>query len=510
MIVLINIKSSDKRKNIFPLGLAYIAACFEIYEKVRVFDFHYKDNMDELYSLLTVENVKFVGFSVCSSTESMFNCTSIAKSIKRISPSTIIGIGGPHPTYQGREIIERHMEFDVAMVGEGELAATQIAQNLHTGRAFYENVNNIIYRDVTNKIIAAAHRKNDIYLLPARHLFPTCREYSDKFNVKYPVICVESTRGCVGKCSFCALRLDQTNSYVRKDLNLFYEDLKRTLSFQELQTVDLFIVDADFLVSKARALEIIHIIRKFPQIRYFNIASCTDSILRAKDILDDLFEAGCSYIEIGVESFAQKQLDRYGKRATVEASIEAIELLREKQKKYLFSYKIDIILFEPFSTMEDIMISNEYLQKYTYGNTLNENNFFHYMDLFPGTKYRVMAEEAGLSMTASEMDIPYWRFKDEQVSRLYQYIPLFVQNIYNGKEELEREVSERIQQTECKNLFYIRDMRLLRTITYDWFNDMIRSDSSQYREIYEKYLTLYKQIKSKYKTEDSCHDHERA
>lgn len=498
MFVLINIRSTDRRKNIFPLGLAYIAACFEKYEKVKVFDLHYKNNMDELYSLMTMETVKFVGFSVCSSAESMYNCASIAKSIKRISPATIIGIGGPHPTYQGREIMARHLEFDVAMVGEGELAATQIGENLHMGRAFYENVNNIIYRDVTNEIIVSVPKKNDVYLLPARHLFPTCREYSDKFNVKYPVICVESTRGCVGRCTFCALKLDPTKSYVRKDLNLFYEDLRQTLISQELETVDLFIVDADFLVSKARTLEIINIIKKFPQIRYFNIASCTDSILRAKDILDDLFEAGCSYIEIGVESFSRQQLERYGKRATVETSIEAIELLQEKQKKYSFSYKIDIILFEPFSTMEDIMISNEYLQKYTYGNTLNENNFFHYMDLFPGTKYRTMAEEAGLSVAASEMDIPYWRFKDDRVCQLYQYVPLFVQNIYDGKEEIEQKVSERIQQTECKNLFYIRDMRFLRTITYDWFDDMVKSDSSQYRVIYEKYLKLYEQIKSKY------------
>ncbi len=58
MFVLINIRSTDRRKNIFPLGLAYIAACFEKYEKVKVFDLHYKNNMDELYSLMTMETVE--------------------------------------------------------------------------------------------------------------------------------------------------------------------------------------------------------------------------------------------------------------------------------------------------------------------------------------------------------------------------------------------------------------------------------------------------------------------
>lgn len=498
MFVLINIQSTDRRKNIFPLGLAYIAACFEKYGRVKVFDLHFNNNVDELFSLLAMEAVKFVGFSVCSSAESMYRCSSLAKSIKRISPSTIIGLGGPHPTYQGQEIIARHLEFDVAMVGEGESTAMQIAENLHRGRAFYEDVENIIYRNDVNEVIISKTRKNDIYLLPARHLFPTCREYSNKFNVEYPVICVESTRGCVGNCTFCALKLDPMKSYVKKDLHLFYEDLKETLSSQKLETVDLFIVDADFLISSARAAEIISIIKKFPQIRYFNIASCTDSILRAQDILDDLFEAGCSYIEIGVESFSRQQLERYGKRASVETSIEAIELLRRKQEKYHFSYKIDIIMFEPFATMEDIRISNEYLQKYTYGNTLNENNFFHYMDLFPGTQYRAVTEEAGLCVAATEMDIPFWRFREEQVGRLYQYVPLFVQNIYDGKEEIERKISDRIRRTEYKNLYFIRDLRILRTITYDWFNEMLNADSSQYKNIYERYLKMYHQIKLKY------------
>lgn len=125
---------------------------------------------------------------------------------------------------------------------------------------------------------------------------------------------------------------------------MFQEDLEYTLSTQKLDKVDLFLVDADFLVSKNRAKDVLEIIKGFKQVRYFNIASCTDSLLRCKDILDELFESGCTYIEIGVESFSHKQLERYDKRASIETSIEAINLLNQLQKKYKFSYKIDIIM----------------------------------------------------------------------------------------------------------------------------------------------------------------------
>lgn len=499
MFVLINIPATDKRKNIFPLGLAYIAACYEKYGDVKIFDLHYDNNVCEVFDYFFLNEVKFVGFSVCSSHESISRSSYFAKMIKRISPKTIIGIGGHHATYQGKEIIEHHTEFDVAFIGEGELAAIQFARNISSNKTpYYENVNNIIYRE-DNKVVVSEYKKNDVYLLPARHLFPTCREYSGKFNEELPVICIESTRGCVGKCSFCALKLDPTKSYVKKKLNLFYEDLKQTIVSQKLEIVDLFIVDADFLISKDRAMEILNILKEFPEVRYFNIASCTDSVLRSKDLLDDLFEAGCTYIEIGVESFSHKQLERYDKRSSIETSIEAIELLNLKQKKYRFSYKIDIIMFEPFASLEDIKISNKFLQKYTYASSLNENNFFHIMDLFPGTKYRIITEDGKLSLPSSEMDVPFWIFKDYEVAQLYKYVTLYNNKIFSDKDEIEHKIEDKIYKYNDKKMLNVKDLRILKTMTYDWFNEMLNANShSQYYEIFEKYYTIYLQIKSRH------------
>ena len=501
MFVLINVQATDDRKNVFPLGLAYIAACFEKYGKVKVFDMHYETNVNELIDYFFINEVRFAGFTVCSSPESISRSSYLAKVIKRISPNTIVGIGGQHPTYQGKEIIEHHLEFDVAFVGEGELASTQIAKNINSGNDnIYKNVNNIIFRNEKNEVIFSDYKKNDVYTLPARNLFNSCKDYSDRFNENLPVICIESTRGCVGKCSFCALKLDQEKGFVKKDLDLFYRDLSVTLSSQNLEKVDLFIVDADFLVSKNRTIEILNIIKQFPQVRYFNIASCTDSVLRSKDILNDLFDCGCTYIEIGVESFSEMQLKRYNKRSSLETSLEAIELLNKKQKEFKFSYKIDIIMFEPLASFEDIKISNEYLQKYTYASPLNEVNFFHIMDLFPGTKYRVLTENERMCLTATEMDTPFWNFQDSRVSELYRYVCLYRSTIFNEKNEIVSQLENIVYENKGKNLYVIKDLRILKTMTYDWFNEMINTeDSSYYMKVYNKYYDMYKQIKSKLK-----------
>lgn len=259
----------------------------------------------------------------------------------------------------------------------------------------------------------------------------------------------------------------------------------------------MFIIDADFLVSKDRTIEILNIIKSFPQIRFFNIASCTDSVLRSREILDDMFNAGCTYIEIGVESFSDKQLERYDKRSSVETSIEAIELLNEKKKIHKFSYKIDIIMFEPFVTFEDIKISNAFLQKYTYASSLNESNFFHIMDLFPGTKYRVLTENSKLSLPSSEMDIPFWKFEDDRVANLYKFVSLHNNEIFTDKEELERKIENRIYAAKENSFLDIKNLRTLKTMTYDWFDDTVNSkDSQMYAEIFDRYFNLYKQIKS--------------
>lgn len=504
MFVLINIQATDNRKNIFPLGLAYIAACYEKYGFVKIFDMHYQKNVEELIDYFYNNEVKLVGFSVCSSHESMSRSSYFAKMIKRISPNTIIGIGGPHPTYQGEDIIRHHLEFDVAFVGEGELSAMQIAKNIYCNKAdWFENVNNIYYRNSEGEVISSEYMRNDKYVLPARHLFPTCKEYSNKFKQNPPVICIESTRGCVGKCNFCALKLNQTNGFVKKNLDMFNQDLSMTLSSQSLEQVDLFIIDADFLVSKDRVVEILNIIKSYPQVRFFNIASCTDSVLRCGEILDDLFDAGCTYIEIGVESFSDIQLERYNKRSSVETSIAAIELLREKQKNHKFAYKIDIIMFEPFASLEDIKLSNHFLQKYTYASSLNESNFFHIMDLFPGTKYRVMTETSKLSLSSSEMDVPFWKFEDDRVAFLYKYVSLYNNKVFVDKEEIERKIEKRIYAAKDVNIYDIKNLRILKTMTYDWFNETINAkDFEAYAEIFSTYYNKYNQIKGEYSYEN--------
>ena len=120
------------------------------------------------------------------------------------------------------------------------------------------------------------------------------------------------------------------------------------------------------------------------------------------------------------------------------------------------------------------------------------------MDLFPGTKYRVLTENERISLPATEMDIPFWKFQDSRVADLYKYVSLYNNKIFCDKDEIERKIENAIYTNKEKDLFHLKDLRTLKTMTYDWFNEMINTeDSSRYIKIFDKYYDIYKQIKSR-------------
>ena len=122
------------------------------------------------------------------------------------------------------------------------------------------------------------------------------------------------------------------------------------------------------------------------------------------------------------------------------------------------------------------------------------------MDLFPGTKYRVLTENERMCLTATEMDTPFWNFQDSRVSELYRYVCLYRSTIFNEKNEIVSQLENIVYENKGKNLYVIKDLRILKTMTYDWFNEMINTeDSSYYMKVYNKYYDMYKQIKSKLK-----------
>ena len=113
----------------------------------------------------------------------------VVKLLKKISPETIIVLGGPEVTYE---------------VEQQEITA--LANYVITGQAdtaFRETCENILNnKKPLQKIIKASQFKLSEIILPYD-------EYTDE-DIKNRVVYVEASRGCPFKCEFCLSSLDKT------------------------------------------------------------------------------------------------------------------------------------------------------------------------------------------------------------------------------------------------------------------------------------------------------------
>src|SRR3989344_4853950 len=79
------------------------------------------------------------------------------KIIKKVSPKTKVVVGGPHPTIQGKNVIENIKEIDIAVLGEAEITFLELMKAFE-GKRRLSTIKGIIYRDSKGKVIQTPPR----------------------------------------------------------------------------------------------------------------------------------------------------------------------------------------------------------------------------------------------------------------------------------------------------------------------------------------------------------------
>lgn len=475
MFLFINPACDDYRCNSQPLGLCYVATIFKKYGPTKIFDMHFGDTKECLLECFINNSIDFAGITV--STDGALQAISIARWIRSISPNTIIAIGGPHATFSGEAFLARYYDFDMAFVGDGEIAAAKIAENIvDCISPWYKDVPNIMYRDIKGFICTAPHIQGEMRSIPLmdRSMLHSPLEMARKYNRKNAIVCFETSRGCYGQCTFCALSVDTHRRYKCRPLPQIDAELKQIENDNQGNPFDLYINDADFLAVVERADRIIDIMSRY-NIRCFTIATRVTSVLKAKDFLDKLFKSGCSIIEIGVESVADTQLERYGKNITRTDIYNAMDILRDYQSKYSFNLTIDMIMFDPFVSINELKQNCQFLQKYCYGKIGDDVILYNKLALYPGTKITQMAKQHILSSGDATVLDASWIFKDRRSANVYAAI-------YAFKELAQKKISQ--YRTQLCSLIYstsnvsfrlgaINYTRKINTMIYDYLSDVL-------------------------------------
>ncbi|MGM0396768.1 MAG: B12-binding domain-containing radical SAM protein [Bacillota bacterium] len=161
-------------------------------------------------------------------------------------------------------------------------------------------------------------------VIPSREFYKNHRKklrYLDKKDLAL----VKGGRSCPYSCSYCCCRGLNNNVYVKPDFKNMFEEIK------EIGAENYWIVDDVFFTDKNSALDFIDASRrsgfKGSIVGYLR----ADFIVREKELLEDLYNAGLREVIIGFETPDEKELGSYNKAMGQGVYGEAIQLLKDSK-----------------------------------------------------------------------------------------------------------------------------------------------------------------------------------
>lgn len=234
-----------------PLGLIAISASFEkAGYKVTFLDPQFEENYKEKIKEAIEGGVLFAGMSVFMG-PNLHNAVEISKYIKEISPELPIVWGGPLASSSPAFCLE-NTPVDYIVMGMGEFTGVALADRLAQGKD-PGDIAHLSFRRGTERVIGKTYFfEGDLDQLQ----FPDLKlwDYGVKKLEKIPIL---SSRGCPRNCAFCYNNTftGRKKWYQRSGDNVITE----MLSWRDFFNINKFyFIDDNFLVSKKRAIEILH------------------------------------------------------------------------------------------------------------------------------------------------------------------------------------------------------------------------------------------------------------
>ncbi|MCK4634736.1 MAG: radical SAM protein [Candidatus Aenigmarchaeota archaeon] len=358
----------------------YIDAVTENWDKNKFEEYINNDNSD-IYSFYTV----FL------SEETDKKAHKIIRKLKRNKPIIFFG---PQPTFKPEKYIFDEKTFVVR--GEPEYTFLELVQSLKKNKSL-DKIKGISF--LKNKKIIHTETRGVIENLndlpfPARHLLNSKNYYNPKFSRK-PFTVMITSRGCSHRCYYC---IPNSSSFARElewrkvkcDYSKPGVGLRSSWSvieeFKQLKKegyASISILDDQFIWGEKRAIEICNGIKKLDI--EWGCLSRADHL--NEKIVKAMSEAGCKYIDIGIESFDQKILDDIKKDMKVETLFKAITLL----KKYKIDAKLNILMgVSPLQTKKSINKDIEISKRIGADLVM-----FQVCTPFPGTEFHDIALKNG-------------------------------------------------------------------------------------------------------------------
>lgn len=386
-------KFKRARTRRMPLGLAYVGATLQqAGHTVKAIDaaLHGYSNEEAVEKAL-VNDPQFVGLS-CT-TPTYHQAVAIIDLVKKLSPNTVVIIGGPHVSALPEATLKTS-KANFVCIGEGEESVVKIVDTVLNNKEL-SSIPSVAYdwngkNGVTKEYRLRLKQPKDKTFkaidlnqlpLPARELFDYKKYTDEARGVDGAQTQAMFSRGCVGKCTFCSaagtlVRYRNTDNILDE---LEYIDKK--LGIQHVS-----VTDDSYTVIKNRVLELSRgIIKRNIKLKLY-VQLRLDQL--DEEVCDALYASGVCYVGPGIESGNEEMMKQIGK-----GPWETKDNIRKKMKlikKYDWKIRNSYVMGMPGETEAQIMETIEFAKEL--GAT---ENAFSIVVPYPGSELWEMAKAAG-------------------------------------------------------------------------------------------------------------------
>jgi radical SAM superfamily enzyme YgiQ (UPF0313 family) len=365
-----------------PLGLAYIGAVLEENDvKVTILDAPALDMDFQGYQReLANKHVDLLG--VQTTTPTIKQALAVGKITKELHPECTVTMGGYHATFMPEQVLENDF-VDVVVRNEGEYATLELVDAIENDKPL-RNIDGINYRD-GDRIVETPKRRPiedlDALPFPARHLLPMS-EYM-LFGRKQVLATMICSRGCPMGCSFCASSAMHGRRVRFRSPENAADEMEQVVDDYKVRMVG-FMDDTFTLFPKWVDSFCKGIISRGIDV----VWGCTARVDRFnKELLSQMWKAGCRTLLFGVESGNQKILDNVQKGTKVGQAKRAFKTAKDIGMHTIASMTLGMPGESKTTIDETIGFAKRVNPDYA---------LFSLATPYPGTKFYELASKMGL------------------------------------------------------------------------------------------------------------------
>lgn len=239
--------------------------------------------------------------------------------IKKTNKNIKTIVGGNYAEYNYKDFLDKDVDY-VARSYEPSVI-TDISKYNRGEKIELNKLNGLCYKYngewVINKIESV-----DIEKLPIikRDFFESHKDSFKYLDIK-PVAHVRTAYSCKNKCEFCYRTMLNCGKYTERAIKSVVEEIKN------IDCENIYIIDDNFLTSRERVLEFIHLIKENNINKRFISYGRVDFIINNQDIIKQLKEIGWLYLLVGIEASNNNYLEKYNKLISISDSEKCIEIL---------------------------------------------------------------------------------------------------------------------------------------------------------------------------------------